>query len=854
MRKTKLFFQVFISLILVPIFSIAQGSIGTHIEEVILKGNWEEVIRILEKDDSKADDPVARLIMGHACLATNRNNASMLLFLSAKKEDDLKVWSRWTESLLLHNPNNPFALYLSADTKARVGDLKEAKERFTQALQIKYDFALAYNARGVVHVLTNEWGNAQVDFYLATKLAPEFADAYANLGALGVIQEASFGVGTEALEAFNQAITINPEFALAYNGRGCLYFGNGEFEKAVEDFRTASSLNPSLGMSEINQGFTFAHISPIIALGSMEERPGTTLEFRQQYKKILDKQNQELLKILPPQEDRGFWKNIDALPMLSQDQLYSFAKEYGLQKVQIGASLKTQQFKDQVAKDCQMKLPLSDKINLSNHLSSLAFSYLDMDKSANRWESLLSKTTDHIGLQNMFVGITPHTSYSKLAIQAAHLQIINKKLNFLNETYTPLQILAASIEVFNKSVKLLEGIEGAKILPEYIEIPSSFLPAIIKDIDEGTRNPLVSHTLEQAGEFGLNKMPLIVNHLKHIGKLPPSFKIPPTTFGIDKFVAGGASHLGYKTMNIEVITQYLDGIAAMTAAIAGMCIAGPKGAMIGEAAVDLGGPILRGLTWPLFRWTGEKIANKRIRQDLLEAWRTAQERRSYDGLPLQGFSEMYSPSYLKQVGFDSKTVAELNRYADFVNNIMNRQPSSKIPAYYTSVDRPLPEIGALASTVDKGIKPEGSLPRTALIVSQDPFRTNLLQSELNKYGFQARVVPPTNDPQRVARDTGADVILGVKSEKYYDPTDIARKTPPPFPPPDRGGAAVPSWDWGTPFIPTYPKGGPGGISTEELAQSFVDKGNWPVMTNFTLLYTPGLDIKKPDHKEKEKKR
>ena len=42
-------------------------------ENVLLQGNWERLFKILSENNSKAKDPVARLIMGHVCLATNRN-------------------------------------------------------------------------------------------------------------------------------------------------------------------------------------------------------------------------------------------------------------------------------------------------------------------------------------------------------------------------------------------------------------------------------------------------------------------------------------------------------------------------------------------------------------------------------------------------------------------------------------------------------------------------------------------------------------------------------------------------------------------------------------------------------------
>jgi hypothetical protein len=40
------------------------------------------------------------------------------------------------------------------------------------------------------------------------------------------------------------------------------------------------------------------------------------------------------------------------------------------------------------------------------------------------------------------------------------------------------------------------------------------------------------------------------------------------------------------------------------------------------------------------------------------------------------------------------------------------------------------------------------------------------------------------------------------------------------------------------FKPWMPKGDAGGVDTKQLEWVFVDKGNWPVMTFFTLAYQP----------------
>ncbi|HJX23808.1 MAG TPA: hypothetical protein VJ574_05320, partial [Candidatus Bathyarchaeia archaeon] len=179
---------------------------------------------------------------------------------------------------------------------------------------------------------------------------------------------------------------------------------------------------------------------------------------------------------------------------------------------------------------------------------------------------------------------------------------LSNKLNRLDETYITAHKLSASIEVFNKAVGLLEDITQ-KQLPydRYTKIPLTFLPAIIKDINEQNRSPLTTHTLEEVGKCRLKILPSVVNRLKEAGTIPQSFRIPPTTFGIDEFVAGGASQFGRGKLGIEEITHYLDGISKMTAAVAGALVGGPKGAKIGESAAGLAQDVFRGLTSPLFQ-------------------------------------------------------------------------------------------------------------------------------------------------------------------------------------------------------------------------------------------------------------
>ena len=51
----------------------------------------------------------------------------------------------------------------------------------------------------------------------------------------------------KAIEQFNIAIQISPDFGEAYNNRGLIYFDQGEYDKAWTDFDKAVQLMAELG-------------------------------------------------------------------------------------------------------------------------------------------------------------------------------------------------------------------------------------------------------------------------------------------------------------------------------------------------------------------------------------------------------------------------------------------------------------------------------------------------------------------------------------------------------------------------------------------------------------------------------
>jgi hypothetical protein len=58
----------------------------------------------------------------------------------------------------------------------------------------------------------------------------------------------------QAIQDFNEAIRVTPQFAGAFNGRGVAYFAKGDYGQAIQDFNEAIRLNPNTPRALLNRG------------------------------------------------------------------------------------------------------------------------------------------------------------------------------------------------------------------------------------------------------------------------------------------------------------------------------------------------------------------------------------------------------------------------------------------------------------------------------------------------------------------------------------------------------------------------------------------------------------------------
>jgi tetratricopeptide (TPR) repeat protein len=90
----------------------------------------------------------------------------------------------------------------------------------------------------------------------ASRLKPDFADAYANRGASYNV----LGRYRRAIQDLDEAIKLNPRMAMAYNNRGNSYGNLDQLQRAIEDYDEAIRLDPQFGLAYSNRALAYTYI------------------------------------------------------------------------------------------------------------------------------------------------------------------------------------------------------------------------------------------------------------------------------------------------------------------------------------------------------------------------------------------------------------------------------------------------------------------------------------------------------------------------------------------------------------------------------------------------------------------
>ncbi|MFI5073143.1 MAG: tetratricopeptide repeat protein [Terriglobales bacterium] len=117
-----------------------------------------------------------------------------------------------------------------------------------------YEFVHSLDSRGWAYYRTGEYDKALQDFNQAIHLKPDYAYAFNNRGLVYY----KLGNYDRAIEDFNQAVLLKPDFATAFDNRGLAYESKNDIERAFRDFDQAAKLRPDDAETFYLRGKAFA--------------------------------------------------------------------------------------------------------------------------------------------------------------------------------------------------------------------------------------------------------------------------------------------------------------------------------------------------------------------------------------------------------------------------------------------------------------------------------------------------------------------------------------------------------------------------------------------------------------------
>jgi tetratricopeptide (TPR) repeat protein len=123
--------------------------------------------------------------------------------------------------------------------------------RWTQTLP---GDAVAWNSLGYAYGESNQPAKEIEAFQQAIRINPEYAVAWYNLGNVYINADQH----AKAIEAYQQAIHIDPEYADAWHNLGVAYRKSNQPAKEIEAYQQAVRINPELDVAWNNLGYAYS--------------------------------------------------------------------------------------------------------------------------------------------------------------------------------------------------------------------------------------------------------------------------------------------------------------------------------------------------------------------------------------------------------------------------------------------------------------------------------------------------------------------------------------------------------------------------------------------------------------------
>lgn len=142
---------------------------------------------------------------------------------------------------------------------AKLEDWEKAIDDYSQAIALKHVLiGDAYYERGRLYAKREQWNEAIEDMKTAIDHNFNKPDlAYVGIGNVLRLGKQEYA---EAIQAYDQAIALNPDSSHAFTGRGRAYKKMYDYDKAMHDYSKAIEIEPENATPYNNRGYLYARL------------------------------------------------------------------------------------------------------------------------------------------------------------------------------------------------------------------------------------------------------------------------------------------------------------------------------------------------------------------------------------------------------------------------------------------------------------------------------------------------------------------------------------------------------------------------------------------------------------------